>query len=319
MLTVRRLGSLLALVLVLGTMRLFDTTVAFADGGGTDVSTCQMWICTKVETRGNTSHSGNTGNSGDSSSHSSDGSSQRTDCSDDDSSTKPRCHIDGAGDYSEGCYIQLADPQPPAGDPAWEGHSPGDGAIYERNCGGDGRTQGFPNDNSRTGAIWMKNPPPGVPRMPTAAELAQQAFSKMKLDVPKLGSAPPPGSKGLIGMPVWMWVEKSETTWGPQSTTASAGGLSVTATAKVTGITWTMGDGNTVTCTSPGTPYDPSMGKKDSPDCGYRYTKVGEYQVTATTTWVVTWTATNGETGALPNQTRSAQTQARVGELQVVN
>ncbi|MFC5148949.1 ATP/GTP-binding protein [Streptomyces aureoversilis] len=155
--------------------------------------------------------------------------------------------------------------------------------------------------------------------MPTAAELAQQAFSKMKLETPKLGSAPPPGSKGLIGMPVWMWVAKSDTTWGPQSTTASAGGLSVTVTAKVTGIDWNMGDGQSVHCATPGTPYDSSVGKKDSPDCGYRYTKVGEYQITATTTWVVTWTATNGETGTLPNQTRSAQTTARVGELQVVN
>ncbi|MEU2514510.1 ATP/GTP-binding protein [Streptomyces syringium] len=158
--------------------------------------------------------------------------------------------------------------------------------------------------------------------MPTAAELAQQAFNKMKLAAPKVGSAPPPGSKGLIGMPVWMWVERSATTWGPQSATAAAGGLSVTATAKVTGIGWNMGDGHTVNCTSPGTPYSPGFGKKDSPDCGYRYTKVpagGEYSITATTTWVVTWTATNGETGTLPNQTRTAQTTARVGELQVVN
>ncbi|MEV4506706.1 ATP-binding protein [Streptomyces klenkii] len=226
----------------------------------------------------------------------------------------PACHIEGVGDYDgNGCYWQVREPPPPADDPVWAGHSPSEGAIWSHNCmDGNGR--------ANIGSGFFAQAPPGAaPRMPTAAELAQQAFSKMKLESPKVGSAPPPGSKGLIGMPVWMWVEKSDTRWGPQTTTASAGGLSVTVTAKVTGIDWNMGDGQSVHCATPGTPYDPSVGKKDSPDCGYRYTKIGEYQITATTTWVVTWTATNGETGTLPNQTRSAQTTARVGELQVVN
>ena len=38
------------------------------------------------------------------------------------------------GYWSNGynCYISLLDPQPPAGDPNWQGHEPGDGAVY--NC-----------------------------------------------------------------------------------------------------------------------------------------------------------------------------------------
>ncbi|MEV5646541.1 hypothetical protein AB0L67_42035 [Streptomyces flaveolus] len=42
----------------------------------------------------------------------------------------------------------------------------------------------------------------------------------------------------------------------------------MTATAKVTLIRWTMGDGATVTCAGPGTPYRGSKEMADSPDCG---------------------------------------------------
>ncbi|MFD8416905.1 hypothetical protein ACFV2Q_35090 [Streptomyces sp. NPDC059650] len=101
--------------------------------------------------------------------------------------------------------------------------------------------------------------------------------------------------------------------------TAAAGGLSVTVTAKVLRIDWAMGDGNTVTCTKPGTPYTESAGKSDSPDCGHRYTRVGNYTITATSTWAVEWVANTGETGTIPNTTRTSTTTARIGELQVVN
>ena len=29
------------------------------------------------------------------------------------------------------CYISPADPEPPGGDPSWQGHQPGDGAVYQ--------------------------------------------------------------------------------------------------------------------------------------------------------------------------------------------
>ncbi|MEU9254544.1 hypothetical protein AB0D66_22175 [Streptomyces sp. NPDC048270] len=101
--------------------------------------------------------------------------------------------------------------------------------------------------------------------------------------------------------------------------TAAAGGLSVTVTAKVTRINWSMGGGTTITCTKPGTPYQQSLGKADSPDCGHRYTKVGNHTITATSTWVVDWVANSGETGSIPDTTRTSSTTVRIGELQVVN
>ena len=60
-----------------------------------------------------------------------------------------------------------------------------------------------------------------------------------------------------------------------------------------------MGDGSTVTCTGPGTPYAASYGKQSSPTCGHTYTRQGAYTVRATTYWVVTW-AGIGQTGTIP-------------------
>jgi len=83
-----------------------------------------------------------------------------------------------------------------------------------------------------------------------------------------------------------------------------------------------MGDGEAVTCASPGTPYVRSEGSVMSPSCGYRYERSSAqqqgaaYTVTATTTWAVTWSG-GGETGAL-TVTRSSTAQVRIGELQVL-
>ena len=103
-------------------------------------------------------------------------------------------------------------------------------------------------------------------------------------------------------------------------------GLSVTATATAESIAWDMGDGHTVTCKTPGTPYAASDGLAPSPDCGYTYTQPsghmpgGTYTITATTTWKVTWTSSDGESGALPPLTTPPSTVAvKVGELQAVN
>ncbi|MGV2915610.1 ATP-binding protein [Streptomyces alfalfae] len=231
------------------------------------------------------------------------------------------CEIDGIGDLDEGsmCYIGLADPQPPKSDPVWEGHK--DGAIYFQACMNQTGLYGLPDGTNGGAMMWSATNPAGA-QGPSAAELAQRALDKMRLDGAKIGSAPPVGSKGLVGMPVWLWTARTPNSWGPISATAAAGGLSVTAKAHVKSIAWSMGDGTSVTCTKPGTPYKKSYGKKESPDCGHTYSKVsadGTFKITANSTWVIKWDATNGETGTLPNETRTADTTINIGELQVVN
>ncbi|MGX1114813.1 hypothetical protein RKD37_000176 [Streptomyces ambofaciens] len=148
----------------------------------------------------------------------------------------------------------------------------------------------------------------------------------MTLLGPDIGITPKPGGKGVVGMPVYMWTEKGAETYGPNTASASAGGLTVTATAKVKKIVWTMGDGNTVTCTTAGTPYKAAYGKQPSPDCGYRYTapsstsSTGKYHVTATSTWVVDWTVNGGGgQGGQLTEIRNSAVDITVAEVQVLN
>lgn len=213
---------------------------------------------------------------------------------------------------SDACYYTLSVPQPAKTDPLWAGHTTG--AIYASMCPGSGGTGG--------GWLWLPNPPAGFGGGPSPATLAVQAVSRMLLRGPNIGMAPGAGETGLVGLPVWMWTTVTPQTWGPISATAAVPGLSVTATARVVAMVWDMGDGSSVTCTGPGTPYVQSMGDIDSPDCGYRYTRssAGQpgnaYPVTATTTWAIRW-AGGGQTGTL-TQTRTTATTVRIGELQVL-
>ncbi|MFJ2060287.1 ATP/GTP-binding protein [Streptomyces sp. NPDC087908] len=140
----------------------------------------------------------------------------------------------------------------------------------------------------------------------------------MRLDGPAVAS-PRTAGRYLIGVPMWMWVTPSPATFGPTSASATAGGVTVTATAKVTQVRWTMGDGTTVTCGGPGTPYQARFKAEMSPTCGHRYTKTGEHQGHAVATWTVEWTAAAlGDNGSF-TETRQNAFIAHVDELQAVD
>ncbi|WP_406360556.1 ATP/GTP-binding protein (plasmid) [Streptomyces sp. NBC_01544] len=166
---------------------------------------------------------------------------------------------------------------------------------------------------------------PGGPAAPAVdpAVLAQEAVDKMLLRGPQIGITPKPGGKGVVGMPVYMWTAKGAETYGPNSASATAGAVTVTATAKVSKIVWTMGDGTIVTCTTAGTPYKAEFGKKPSPDCGHRYAQPsstqpsGKWHVTATSTWTIDWQG-GGQTGQL-TEIRNSTVDITVAEVQVLN
>jgi hypothetical protein len=146
--------------------------------------------------------------------------------------------------------------------------------------------------------------------------LVYRAIASMRLAPPLIKSVP---GSGQVNMPVWLWVTKTENTWGPIVRSASVPGLSVTASAKVVAVNWSMGDGNTVRCEGPGTPYDRSKGTEPSPDCGHVYKRTSsklakcKYRVTATAQWDVTWQSTLGDTGQI-SMTQQAATGLRIGE-----
>lgn len=217
---------------------------------------------------------------------------------------------------SNQCYVGRLDEQPPAGDPAWEGREPGDGAIYS--C-----------DQPQAGLltlIWSDDAPPNSGVGPTPRDVAQLAIQQMDLQAINIGITPEPGSGsvGLVGMPVWMWADNPDShTFGPITQSASAGGITITATARVFRITWDMGDGSKVVCPTAGTPYRSSYGNKSSPDCGHVYrksssTKSGaKYSVRAISDWVITWQGA-GQTGTIQLNGLTRTTEISVGEAQVL-
>ncbi len=293
---VRRLlavGAVLVLILAGG-------TAALADPGAEcppDTPDCTVW-----DDGGGSSGGGDNGGGGDTGGGSGTGGGSR-DCRR--GEEKVPCYDDVVGWFNaeDGCYYKLAEPQPPGGE---EGRS-----AYLRTCGNASDLQ------------WLDDPPGGFEQRASPQELAYDALATITLRGADIRMAPDPGGAGLVGLPVWMWTPSTPQTWGPNTASASQAGVTVTISAQATRITWDMGDGATVTCTTPGTPYDPSYGARPSPDCGYagyakpsRGQRGGKYRVTATTSWQVTWSG-GGESGVIP-VTRQSQTAVRIDELQVV-
>ena len=172
---------------------------------------------------------------------------------------------------------------------------------------------------------WREEPPAGVDRL-TPGQAAQRLIRTFVLKGPDFTTTVAERGHGAVGLPVWIWVpegnQKSDN-WGPYTKTATLGGVTVTATAKVSSVKYSMGDGGSVTCRGPGVAYFVSRSQVDSPSCGYKYSRMSPdegrdaYTVNADATWSVHWSG-GGQSG--DQQTgASSSDQAYVGEIQVMN
>ena len=207
------------------------------------------------------------------------------------------------------CYISVNNENIPKSDSLWAGHT--DGALFD--CY-DPHLVG-----TAVWTFWAATRPAGPVAPPDPKVLARRAVASMTLRAVGIGIVPEdkPGKVGIIGFPQWMWVQDpAAATMGPVTRTASAGGYTVTATATVDHLVWNMGDGTSVACNGPGTPYEDKFGQQDSPTCGYRYVKPGDYAVTATSYWTVRWSGI-GQTGTIP-LTFTNTTHITMGEVQVL-
>ena len=121
-----------------------------------------------------------------------------------------------------------------------------------------------------------------------SAEVGQEAVNRLAFESPTIEMAPPDGSPQLVGAASWLWVAPGA--WRTLTASASAGPATATATAVPSRVVWAMGDGHTVTCDGPGTPYSSSEPNATT-DCSYTWPQAGNFTVTATVYWNVTWTA----------------------------
>lgn len=198
-------------------------------------------------------------------------------------------------------------------DPA--GEEPG--AWYVYRCSGDAGLQ----DGLYRPPVFIPDgeepPGAGAPPPPSPEELAQQAYSQLRLPSPSIAASPE--GPQLVRLPTWLWIENG---WEPVSATASVPGVSVTATAKPTKVKWSMGEGGSRTCDGPGTPYSSYRNPRSaSPDCGYTYRRASDdvgFRVTATISWSVSWSGA-GQSGTFDDLSTSDSTRFVVEEVGAVN
>jgi len=288
-----------ATVLVLGW-----SIAAFADGGTGSVN------CDTNPVPGCDLDAGTAGNEGDTGDSGTGGSTGDGKCRNPQGVVIP-CERDGAWAGADGCYYKPLDlsSETIAG---LGGQPAGAGGWYAKTCYSpvDGSEQAF------GGPVWMAGAPPVL----SPEVLARQARAKLRL--PNVEIQLNPAGDQLVRLPTWLALASSS--WTEQSATAAVPGVSVTATARPVKATWVMGDGSTVVCDGPGTPWKPGTDPAAaSPDCGHRYLRSSAsapgaaYSVTVTVGWEVTW-AGAGQSGTIPGLETTGAAQVRVAELQAL-
>lgn len=217
---------------------------------------------------------------------------------------------DGVWAERYGCYLKPAPEQvaPPPGKKA------GDGQWYLCTFL---PTEGGAVVNIR---FWIDGPPPTV----DPGQVARDILARIQLQRVVIGVTPEPGKTGVLGLPTYLWVDNpGPRTLGPIGDSETVAGVTVTLTAHVSKVVWSLGDGATVTCVGAGTPYRDQFGAKPSPTCGHTYRRPstglpgGAYKVSATAVWDVAWSGA-GQSGTIPFEVTSG-TSIRIGEVQALN
>ncbi|MFZ1412000.1 MAG: hypothetical protein WAS07_11120 [Micropruina sp.] len=135
---------------------------------------------------------------------------------------------------------------------------------------------------------------------------------------PRFGPDPSVNEWGMlpVGHPIWLWTD------GPRTRSASVSSQGVTFRLSATWVStsFSMGDGSTVTCTSMSQYAEAVAPGAASPSCGHVYSTPslpkGEYAVTATATWRISWSVA-GMSGFF-RHAYSDTAQLPIGELQAL-
>ncbi|MFG2913541.1 hypothetical protein ACGF0D_11710 [Kitasatospora sp. NPDC048298] len=228
------------------------------------------------------------------------------------------CHDPELGWFSssKGCYFRPLDNPPAAGDPAWGGHDPKDGALYTKVCP--------QTDGGMGGAeIVFEATTPGQD-VTTEARVIERATDQVHF-TPPVGRAAPQNT-AVVNAPVWLWADGAAL---PGVGHAELAGIAVTVTPRLVKADWSFGGNLQTSCATTGTPYDPKYGDAKSPDCGYEFRtssageKNGVFNATVTMQWEATVVVTGGpnpRTFKLRGIRRSSVPfQLKVAEMQVLN
>lgn len=163
---------------------------------------------------------------------------------------------------------------------------------------------------------------PGDPLAGVAAAERALGEARRRLDLPLPEPVLNPPGAQLVGVATWLWLDGP---WQPTEATAAIGAVRSTVTARPVEVTWSMGDGTTVTCSGAGRAYDPARPPRDqSSDCTHVYTRAsaaepgGAHTVTVTVAYEVGWSASTGAGGPLDTLTRTTAVPVVVQQAQAV-
>lgn len=162
---------------------------------------------------------------------------------------------------------------------------------------------------------------PARPRV-TAAQVRQRAVDQITLTKPEIGASPcladAANCTGTVGVPVWLWVgDGGDGALPSDSAEATAGSYTIRATAKVSEVKWSLGDGQSTVCSGTGTAFNADEHGWSAPDCGFKagWKKAGTYTLTASYVWDISW---SGDQTGSTTQTMTSSQQISVREIQTV-
>ena len=156
---------------------------------------------------------------------------------------------------------------------------------------------------------------------PSKSSVVSSAMGALNPPAPTIHTSPGYRKGLLVQTPTWLWLPPSY--WRTYSTTIMVWGYVVTIFATPTMVRWKMGNGDSVTCIGPGTPWIPGFIDALS-TCNYTYRHSsdraagGRYRISATVTFVGSFTTVGlgGMRGPLGAVTRSSSVYAPVAEIQ---
>ena len=216
----------------------------------------------------------------------------------------------------------VMNPQPAAGSAVWEGHSAADGVVefFECDGGGGGISQAGASTFRFTAKAAPAAPGKGAPAAPPPpppvdpAVVAQEAYRLIPITDPVMHFGP---DSAHVAARYWLYLWTDNP--GPITRSATTRNVTVSATATLDSVTWSMGApsdvaylgtvDSPVVCKGAGAPppvnADTTVDPRPNGFCAYMYQVrstddrtggAGSWPVTASATWRIDWKETRGGT-----------------------
>ena len=140
--------------------------------------------------------------------------------------------------------------------------------------------------------------------------------ARRAVPAPALAMSPSPEAGGIVNLGLWLALAGQE----PLTVRAEAGPHWAEATVTLTSTSWSMGNGDVVTCDGPGTPIVDTEVLDEGP-CGYTYRRSSPddapYRFSVTATWAVDYESSGGS-GTAGTIDRTLSVDYDVDEIQTI-